>query len=74
MRAIVEEFDGYIDENDFDDKGFEPIIKTADGTIKPVIRVTSRKFMISLVELSLLKIIFNIGLIGCFCKGSIGQL
>ena len=40
IREIVTEFEGYIEENDCDDKGFEPIIKNSDGTIKPVIRVT----------------------------------
>lgn len=40
IREIVTEFGGYIDENDCDDKGFEPIIKNTDGTIKPVFRIT----------------------------------
>lgn len=40
MRAIVEEFGGWIDENDCDNIEYEPVIKNPDGTIKPVIRVT----------------------------------
>lgn len=40
MRTIVEEFGGWIDENDCDDIQYEPVVKNPDGTIKPVIRVT----------------------------------
>ena len=40
MRDIVTEFGGWIDENDCDDKEFEPIVKNEDGSIKPVLRVT----------------------------------
>ena len=40
VRSIVAEFGGYIDESDSDDKGYDPIVKNPDGTIKPVFRVT----------------------------------
>jgi len=43
MKAIVSQFGGWIDEDDCDDEPYYPIIKNADGSIKPVIRVTMEK-------------------------------
>lgn len=40
IKAIVSHFGGWIDEDDCDNEPFYPIEKNADGTIKPVIRVT----------------------------------
>lgn len=40
MTEIVAEFGGLIDKNDCDDITFEPVIKTSDDTIKPVIHVS----------------------------------
>lgn len=40
IENIVKEFSGYIDENDYDEEGFIPIIKSSEGTIKPVLHVT----------------------------------
>ena len=40
LRMIVEEFGGWIDYDDCDDKPYEPVVKNPDGSIKPVIHVT----------------------------------
>jgi len=40
MKEIVAHFGGWIDENDCDYEPYYPVFKNADGTIKPVIRVT----------------------------------
>jgi hypothetical protein len=40
MKTIVSHFGGWIDENDCDSEPYYPIIKNADGSIKPVIRIT----------------------------------
>ena len=40
IKAIVTEFGGWYDENDCDDIEYEPIIKNADGAIKPVFHIT----------------------------------
>lgn len=42
IRMIAEEFGGWIDEDDSDDRYFEPIIKNSDGSIIPVIHVTMK--------------------------------
>jgi hypothetical protein len=40
MTEIVAEFGGWIDKDDCDDEPYEPVIKNADGTIKPVYHVS----------------------------------
>lgn len=40
IKKIVAHFGGWIDEDDCDDEPYYPILRNADGTIKPVIHVT----------------------------------
>lgn len=40
IKSIVTEFGGWIDESNWDDEEYYPIIKNEDGTIKPVFYVT----------------------------------
>lgn len=40
LNLLVKEYGGWIDENDSDERYFEPVIKNPDGTIKPVFHVS----------------------------------
>lgn len=55
MRQIAAEFGGWIDENDCDEELFHEIVKSPDGTIKPVRYVTMQEVYEKFGEIVVIK-------------------